>query len=896
MREPSQSPPFGTLLRQFRLAAGLTQATLAERAGVSERTVQELERMTSRPRRDTTRRLIAALDPPPGLRAQLEAVVPSPRRRTSRWVSGQDDVGPRGHRDDAERTPWALPAVRSPLIGREREVQAVRQLLLAGDVGQVTLTGPGGVGKTRLALQVATELRDRFRDGVYVVELAPLTDPSLVAPTIIQVVGAPSPGGRPALDALKEHLRDRALLLVLDNFEHLLDAAPIVSALLEASPGLSVLVTSRAPLQVRGEHEYEVTPLGLPDLRRPPSLDALPEYGAVALFVERARAIRGDFALTGENAAAVVEICTRLDGLPLAIELVVPRVRVLSTETLAARLERRLPLLTGGTRDAPARQQTLRDTIAWSYDLLNEAERRLFQRLAVFAGGCSLEGAEAVCGVDGDLDLDVLGGLESLVSKSLARRDGNGDGELRFTLLETIREYALERLAASGEERSIRQRHADWCLRIARRTDLDLGEAHVGWLDRVASEHDNLRVALAWSIADEIARKARLPLLLATSLWSFWYQRGHSSEGRRWLVEALAADRLPRHAGSGRPSPADGPASATDLADDGDEPLEIGAAPFVWSARSLRVAALNGLAILASHQQDLAESDRYAQGALELGQRTDDALGRMHAYNQLGDNARFRGDFTQSAVYLEEALALVRQVQSPPHMWHAHANLGETVSVLGNYERAQALLEESLRVAHAANSYWDICQSCHLLGRTALWQGDLDRAERLLDESMIWWRRANATRGPRWSLWLLGSVARARGEALIATTRLLESLALCRDAGDRRGIARCIEGLAAVASLRGDGVLTVAAVKVTRLLGAADALREEISMPMYPGERPPYEQAFAAAHARLGKERFAAAWAEGRVLPLDRAVEEALDLALEIQAAAPEMAPDDLVR
>jgi predicted ATPase/tetratricopeptide (TPR) repeat protein len=680
---------------------------------------------------------------------------------------------------------------------------------------------------------------------------------------------------------------------MLDNFEHILDAAPLVSGLREASAGLRVLVTSREPLRVRGEHEYEVPPLRLPDPRSVPSLDALREYGAVALFVERAHAIRADFALTRDNAAAVVEICARLDGLPLAIELVVPRLRILTPQALAARLDRRLPLLTGGARDAPARQRTLRDAIAWSHDLLDENEQILFRRLGVFVGGCTLEAAEAICDVHADPGLGVLGGLESLVAKCLVRKEEAHTGEARFTMLETIREYALERLAVDGEEQSIRRRHAEWCLQIARRTGLNLGEGHVAWLDRMAAEHDNLRAALAWSVSDDATRGARTGLWLALSLWSFWFQREHMSEGRRWIVQALANDGLAIPGPDRRPSAEGTPDLVPEPLETDLAPDDLTASAFVWADHSLRVAALNGLAILTSHQQDVAESDRYALEALELARRSDDMVGRMHALAHLGNNARYRGEYARSADYLEEGLTIVRQMQDSQRTWRGLSNLAETVSVLGDYERAEQLFEESRQVALARESYWDVGQTLHLLGRAIVWKGDLDRAERLLDESLHWWRRANATRGPHWALALLGWIARERGDVLLATARLRESLLLCRDAGDRRATVRGIEWLGETAASRHLASSTGTVIRATHLLGAAEAIREEIENPPYPGEQPPLAEAVVAVRARLGEEQFVSAWAEGRALSIDRAVDVALGLAAEIEATASGTAPDD---
>ena len=357
--------------------------------------------------------------------------------------------------------PSNLPMQRSPLIGREREVAAVAALLRRDDVGLVTLLGPGGVGKTRLSLQVAVDLLDDFKDGVWFVNLAPITDPALVPSTIAQTLGVKEAGGEPLPETLKAYLREKRLLLLLDNFEQVVAAAPLVADLLASARHLKVLITSREVLHLYGEHEYPVPPLALPDLKHLPPLDYLSQYAAVALFIQRAQAIKPDFQVTNANAPAVAEICARLDGLPLAIELAAVRVRLFPPEALLGRLEHRLKALAGGARDLPARQQTLRGTIDWSYQLLDPAEQTLFARLGVFVGGCTLEAAEAVCNPDGALPLEVLDALTSLVDKSLLRQHGDRtstlDSEPRFGMFETVREYALERLAASGEENLVRR-------------------------------------------------------------------------------------------------------------------------------------------------------------------------------------------------------------------------------------------------------------------------------------------------------------------------------------------------------------------------------------------------------------------------------------------------------
>src|SRR2546421_1954004 len=398
------------------------------------------------------------------------------------------------------RSQHTLPAPLTPLIGREREVAAVCALLSRPEVRLVTLTGTGGVGKTRLALGGAAASRD-FADGICFVALAGLTDPGLVASTIAQALGVREQGGRPLLDRLKDHLRDRQLLLLLDNFEQVVSAAPVVAELLATAPRLQVLVTSRASLHLSGEHEFVVPPLSLPDLRDLPPPDRLIQYGAIRLFVERAQAVQSAFALTAENDTPIAAICLQVDGLPLAIELAAGRSKLFSPQPLLPRLKSRLKLLVGGARDRPLRQQTLRGTIAWSYDLLEEDEKRLFRRLAVFVGGCTLEAAEAVCNAPGDLEEDVVDAVARLVDKSLLRQETQADGEPRLLMLETIREYALECLKASGEVEALRRQHAIFFLRLSEEAEPKIRSAEQStWRKRLEVEQDNLRAALRWTL------------------------------------------------------------------------------------------------------------------------------------------------------------------------------------------------------------------------------------------------------------------------------------------------------------------------------------------------------------------------------------------------------------
>ena len=438
-----------------------------------------------------------------------------------------------------------LPPQLTSLVGRERDAAAVVKLLLRPEVRLLTLTGPAGVGKTRLALQVATDLVESFADGVFFVSLAPVRDTELVLSTVAQTLGLRTIVSQSFLDMLKRYLRDKHCLLLLDNFEHVVGAAPLLADLLEASPDLKVLVTSREVLRLRPEHQFSVPPLALPDRKRLPDDRALADVPAVNLFIQRAQATRSDFQLTPGNADAIAVICIRLDGLPLAIELAAARVKWLTPEALLAWLDRRLQLLTGGARDLPERQQTLRNTLKWSYDLLSAEEQRLFRQLAVFVGGCQLEAVEAVSRTLGDDTIPIWHGVSSLIDKSLVQpMDQAGEGP-RLIMLETLREYGLERLAAHGEEEATREAHAAYYLRLSEEAEQSpFGAEHTLWLQRLEREHDNLRAALRWSLEQgDTGHNMELALRLGGALTLFWIYHGHFSEGRTFLEQALTGSQ-----------------------------------------------------------------------------------------------------------------------------------------------------------------------------------------------------------------------------------------------------------------------------------------------------------------------------------------------------------------
>jgi predicted ATPase len=741
--------------------------------------------------------------------------------------------------------PHNLPAHLTALLGREREVQAVRGLLLRDDVRLVTLTGPGGTGKTRLGLEVAAQLLEHVPDGVFFVPLAPISDPDLVLSTLTQVLGLRETPGRSLRETLTEFLKAKHLLLLLDNFEQILLAAPAIADLLAACPRLNVLATSREALHLRGEREYAVPPLACPDPKHSLPVETLAEYAAVSLFMQRASAVRAEFAITEENAPIVAEACRRLDGLPLAIELAAARIKVLPPEALLRRLERRLPLLAGGGRDLPARQQTLRDAIAWSYDLLSPEEQTLFRRLAVFVGGFTLEAAECNCdeatsdqrpgaceAASAAPHLSIFDGVDSLVDKSLLRQEDSSAGEPRFAMLETIREYATERLEACGEAPVLRRRHAEYFLGLAERAEPHFLLANAGgWLNRVQAEYDNLRAALRWCLADD--GDTETGVQIAAALSRFWQVRSYLSEGQRWLDLALASSD---------------------------------AAPV-----SSRPKALIGAGWLAHNQGDPTRAALLFEEATSLSRRLGDWQCLAVAVGDLGAIMEHQGNYERAAALLAESLALYRETGNQEGVAGRLRGLGSVACAQGDFEQAAVLLEESLTLCRQLGATFRIALALGALGLAALYQGDAERALRLFDESLVLHRQLEHTYGIAWSLHYLGRVAQLRGETERATALLSESLTMRRDLGDTAGIAGCLEGLAAVA-------LTYRQAKRSaHLFGAAEFLREAIDAPLSPAERVGHDADLAAARAQADADTFAAAWAEGRAMTLEQAVAYALE-------------------
>ncbi len=767
-------------------------------------------------------------------------------------------------------SPNNLPIQPTPFIGREKEVAAVGQLLRRPGVRLVTLTGPGGVGKTRLGLHVAAELSDLFTDGVFVVALAPVSQPAQVTSAIAQTLAIGEASDQPLFPLLQAALKEKQLLLLLDNFEQVVEAAVVVAELLVACPKLKVLVTSRMGLHVRAEHEFAVPPLSLPNLKHLPNLSALSQYEAVALFIERALATRPDFQVTNANAPTVAAICSRLDGLPLAIELAAPRVKHFSPQTLLSRLEQGLSVLSGGARDLPSRQQTLRGAIAWSYELLSPDEQHLFRRLAVFVDGWNWQAAEDVCMAAGGLQEDVLEGLASLVDKSLLRQEEQAEGETRFWMLQTLREFGLERLNGAGELEATHQVHAQYYLRYAEEAEPYLRETgQVRWFNRLEQEHENLRAALSWLLERALMgeekgkQQAEQALRLCAALYWFWYIRGYFREGQNFLEQALT--------------------------------VREGVAPAVQAGALLTAGEL------AFFLDDYQRVEVLASESLALYQELADTNGIANAFELLGNVAWARSDYGVARFMLEEAEASFQAAGDSWRRCRCLTQLARIRAVQGEYEQARSLLEESLELYQSLDNQERVSWVLYLLAQVLFSsQTDLELALALTEQGLALLKEIGFKPGMAYGLSLLGQIHLEQGEQGLARQQIEESVALFREIGDRAGTAEALMGLGRVLISKDDltaacqlyqesfallqeihekeftpscleGLATVVAGQgelewAARLWGTAEALREAISTPLPPIYRAGYQQATAAARARLGEEVFARAWSQGRTM------------------------------
>lgn len=774
-----------------------------------------------------------------------------------------------------------LPVQPTPLIGREHEVEETSALLQRSEVRLLTLTGPGGVGKTRLAIQLADNLQNTFADGVCFIPLASIQKADLVVSYIAQVLELPDmkeSEERSQLERLRTYLREKHLLLLLDNFEQVVTAAPMLAELLAACPYLRILVTSRAVLHVRGEHEFSVSPLALPDREHLPDCETLAQFASIALFIQCARAVLSDFKLTESNARVIAEICLYLDGLPLAIELAAARIKLLPPQALLARLEHRLQLLTGGAKDAPVRHQTLWNTLSWSYDLLDVHEQQLFRRLSVFVGGCTLDAVEAVCNIAHDLPLPMLDSVASLLGKSLLQQLEREGNEPRLFMLETIREYGFACLAASGELDRTRRAHAAYYLGLAEEAEPYLTRAEEGkWLERLQRDHENLRAALHWSfergngVPDD---EAEVALRLAGALWRFWWARGFLNEGRSFLARALSMSQQ--------------------------------------CGPSVRAKALNGAGMLAFYQDDYDTAEKWCGESLNLYRELNDRQGVATSLNLLGQIAAWRSNYQAAASLEAESLALYRNIGD---VWGMASSLGALASVTiarGDFTQAGMLAEESLALFRESGNTWGMAFALHHLARGKFLQGMVATAQELAAESLAFFREVGDKGAIAYALTLLGQVALYQGDDVKASILLEESLALQKELEDRWGLAQSLSFAARVTAFQGDYAkaralylqsldllgdvgdkrliasclegLAYTAVQVpgvqgrmqdrkpsrkemywaVRLLGAAEQLRKAIGAPLSPIELASYKQIVITTRSQLGDTAFKATWREGQ--------------------------------
>jgi predicted ATPase/DNA-binding CsgD family transcriptional regulator len=832
------------------------------------------------------------------------AVEPDEPEQGRRVPQGQEQLEPANNRERyahpatepsrlplARRSSFSLPPLPlTSLLGREREVAAAYTLLARPEVRFLTLTGTGGVGKTRLALAIASEVEGGFPNGVCFVSLAPIQDAALVLPTLVQALGLQS-SSRVPLELLQAALRDHQLLLVLDNFEQVAAAAPLLIELLATCSRLKLLVTSREVLHVRGEHVFEVPPLALPDPRHLPDWATLARYGAVALFVERAREVQPSFEFTPEDTALIAEICVRLDGLPLAIELAAARLKLLPLPELLERLGHRLALLTGGPRDLPARQRTMRDTIAWSYDLLSQEEQRLFRLFSIFVGGGTLAAMEAMYAALGGDSAQVLDGVVSLLDKHLLRQAGQD--ERRLLMLETIREFGPEALAASQELEAARRVHTSYYLRLADEAEAHLfGAEQVRWFDLLEREYDNLRAALSWAAEQveseqagqnvEKVEQAGIALRLVGALVRYWAVRGSLSGGLSWLERVLAAT-------SSVPTP-------------------------------LRIRALGGAAWLAFFLGDVERAELLCEECLHLyrmARQTREAHDLAAALLWLGWLPLTHGNDGEVRYLLEEGRALARDKGDTKNLAYLLHFLGMATIGQQDYAEARSLLEESQRYYRGFENKQDLVWSFLYLGQVCFAQGEVARAGTLVEEGLAQARATHYQIGVACSSYLLGRFALALSDVTRAGSCFEESLSIFEDLGLQANSAQVLSWLAGIALVQGERAKAVSlcersialfrqmddkegialglqqwgclvarrgvAIWAALLWGAAETLGgatrgfrpfDLFTLFTALGEHADYKRMMAAVRAKLGEQVFAAAWAEGRAMTPEQAIAE----------------------
>lgn len=874
---------FGIWLRQRRKALDLTQAQLAQQAGCSLSAIRQFERSVLRPSRQLTEQLAEQL------------LIPSEQRtafmRAARMASTLDDpaasLATPSQLSPMFRGQASFPVLATPLLGRAHDLAILHACLLQPDVRLLSLTGPPGVGKTRLAIQLAADLAHAFPDGVWFVALASISDAQLVLPTIATTLGLREDGAQPLKDILIHSLRDKQLLLVLDNFEQVVAAASTIAALLERIPLLKILVTSRVVLHLVGEHEFTLPPLGLPDLQQEQAVELLAAAPALQLFVQRAQAVRPEFALTAQNAHVVAELCIHLDGLPLAIELAAARIKHLPPEVLLSWLDQRFKLLVGGAVNAPERHQTLHRAIAWSYALLRPPQQRLLLCLGLFIAGGRLEAIAAITAHTGmaeheaprtsvaadpqrPVSIALFNSLTTLVDHSLLQQTADADGTPRFRMLESIRAFALEQLEVDGELAALQKQHAAYYLTLAEEAAAQLqGLAQQAWFDRLEADHDNFRAALTWS---RTVQEVEYSLRLALALHDFWKVRGYLSEGRMWLADACARSQGERPA-----LVALAQAYAAELAQLQDDYGQAVA----WAEASATLArSLDQKAALATALGPLGwhaylQNDHLAARAcfaerLSLCRVLGKPAQIAQTLHDLAYLAMMQGDYAQAQACYEEELALSRQAGHHHGIFWALHGMGWLAQRQNEPRGAAALYAECLARAQAQRHLDGIAVALNSLGSIAQEQGQYPQAIDYYHQCQLIWQRLGRPSASAGVLRRLGTLALRQGQLSCAAKHLGESLVLAQEMRRNMTIILSLAGLADLAGVLGQALLAV------RLCGMVAALRDAARYVMDPADQKNYERTVATARAQLEATTFEAAWAAGRAMTLEQAVAEAL--------------------
>jgi predicted ATPase/DNA-binding XRE family transcriptional regulator len=830
-REALAEVSFGEWLRRQRKARGLTQDQLALRISCSTSALKKIEAEERRPSTQLVRQL-----------AEIFEIPQDERIAFLRFARGDWQSAPVKIRQEfpwhtsIESPPSNLPARLTSLVGREKEIADVHNYLRKVDIRLVTLIGPPGIGKTRLSIEVARGALSEFPGGIFFIALAPLEDPNLITPTIDQALGFVEATDQSPLRRLEKGIGGKKLLLVLDNVEHLIEEiAPLVSNLLSACPGLKILTTSREALRLLGEWLYTVPPLKIPKVNSSVDIETMSQFSALTLFAERARAVQSDFVLSTDNIKTISRICARLDCLPLAIELIAARARFMSPQTLLAKLNDQFVLSADSVRAVSARQKTLHNAISWSYDLLSEPERILFRRLAIFAGGFTLEAAKAVCGLDELHGKDIFDLLGRLIDKSLVVVEGvSRRNETRYYLLETIREYALEKLNQSDDATILYLRHLTFFAEIVEEAERNFkGGLQAGWYYRLDREIDNLRAALTWF---EGTNHAEIRLRFAAGLWRYWKSRGQSSEGRRHLQRAL--EGLPP--GPARQTPA--------------------------CAR-----ALTAVGSLAYYEGDFAYSEQSRRDALAIFQNLGDPIGIADCLNGLGNIAISQGNYDAARGFYEESLTIRRDLGDTWGVARLLGNLGLLAFFQLDYIQAYSLHSESLSLFRELRDDEGIANELVNLGDVALHQTELSTALAFYAESAAISGGLKDQWGFAYAILGIANVAFERGDVSKASSLYRECLSMFHDESDHIGLPYALESMAALAMMKNQPE------KATRIFGAADGLRKRTNSPMPLPNSAAYQKKLSILQQQVDRSKFEEIWAAGRTMTMEQVVAYALE-------------------